>query len=373
MEKEWKNPPEESPLDKYHPIEGWIEEEEEEGEVKKGQGALIALSIFLACCLLFIAAVIIPTFPGRQYLPLPAEEVLKKELTKSNKEIDTLKSTLAEADKLKSSLGESKKAVSSLSSNIGDLRNRVISLKGQLDEKEGKIGSLTKELRGLRAERENLSNQVSQLRKGLSSQEEEILNLKKKIADEEKKVNSLTAELERAKKEAEDLAAELENRETLFNRKARQDEEAVAAILENAKRITERAENAEATLEKQKKEIKNLKAQLLSLKAELERVEVLSDDVVPPEPVSMVAPNYPAKAARDKLEDTVYLRVLISEDGEVLKAKVARLSHPGHDFEKEALKVIKKWRFTPAIKKGKRVMIWKEIAIKFRVIDREKN
>jgi|GEM_PF-2183266 len=371
MEEEGKNPKNEFPIDRYHPIEDWIEEEEEEEKKSTGgKGVIIILTLLLSLSLLFIAAVMIPTFPGRNYLPLPGEEALKKELTKANKEIEVLKANLAQADELRSSLIKKKEESSALSSNIVELRGIVLSLRNQLKEREKKIASLERERENYQKEKKNLLAEVSQLRSELSSQEEEILNLKKEISIKEKRINSLLTDLKKAENKVNEITAELKRREEIFQRKSKEDEEAVAAILKDAKRLSARAEKAEAKVRKQEKELKMLRVQLAALKAEMERVEEgdlvrLTKDVIPPKPIRTPAPNYPSKASDKKLNDTVYLRVLISEDGEVLKAKVVRLSHPGYGFEKEALKAVKRWHFTPAIKKGKRVMVWKEIAIRF--------
>ncbi len=77
-------------------------------------------------------------------------------------------------------------------------------------------------------------------------------------------------------------------------------------------------------------------------------------------------PIYPYAAKRTKKEGTVTVRLVIDPEGRVLKAEVM----PGLDnetFAKATLQAVKRWRFKPAEKNGRRVMCWVEVPIEFKL------
>ncbi len=91
----------------------------------------------------------------------------------------------------------------------------------------------------------------------------------------------------------------------------------------------------------------------------------LTPDVVRPEIVSRVNPSYPPIAQQKKIEGTVIIGVLISERGDVAEAKVLRGS--GYGLNEAALSAVRKWRFRPAVKEGKRVKVWMTYPIVFKL------
>lgn len=64
-----------------------------------------------------------------------------------------------------------------------------------------------------------------------------------------------------------------------------------------------------------------------------------------------VPPSYPKKLAKDGIEGWVKLSYAVDEDGSVSNVVVEQSSH--RLFEKETIKAIKKWKFTPATLDGK--------------------
>jgi TonB family protein len=92
----------------------------------------------------------------------------------------------------------------------------------------------------------------------------------------------------------------------------------------------------------------------------------LTPDVVRPEIVSRVNPSYPPIAQQKKIEGTVIIGVLISERGDVAEAKVLR-SGGGYGLNEAALAAVRKWRFRPAVKEGKRVKVWMTYPIVFKL------
>ena len=70
------------------------------------------------------------------------------------------------------------------------------------------------------------------------------------------------------------------------------------------------------------------------------------------EPIERVHPTFPTKAALRKQEGWVRFTYVITEEGKVIDPVVTDSSGE-RLFEKEALRAIKKWKFTPATQDGK--------------------
>ena len=84
-----------------------------------------------------------------------------------------------------------------------------------------------------------------------------------------------------------------------------------------------------------------------------------------PEAVSQVAPAYPAELRKAKVEGSVKLVFVLTEEGRVEDPRVENSSRP--EFEKPALDAIRKWRFSPGMKDGKAVRTYIRVPMRFRV------
>ena len=84
-----------------------------------------------------------------------------------------------------------------------------------------------------------------------------------------------------------------------------------------------------------------------------------------PEAVSQVAPAYPPELRKAKIEGTVTLVFVLSEDGRVEEPRVENSSRS--EFEKPALEAIRKWRFHPGEKDGQPVRSYIRVPMRFRV------
>ena len=84
-----------------------------------------------------------------------------------------------------------------------------------------------------------------------------------------------------------------------------------------------------------------------------------------PEPVSQVAPTYPAELRKAKVEGVVTLVFVLDETGRVEDPRVENSSRP--EFEKPALEAIRKWKFSPGQKDGQAVRTYIRIPMRFRV------
>jgi protein TonB len=84
-----------------------------------------------------------------------------------------------------------------------------------------------------------------------------------------------------------------------------------------------------------------------------------------PEAVSQVPPTYPAELRKAKIEGSVTLVFILSEEGRVEDPRVENSSRP--EFEKPALDAIRKWRFRPGMKDGQAVRTYIRVPMRFRV------
>ena len=84
-----------------------------------------------------------------------------------------------------------------------------------------------------------------------------------------------------------------------------------------------------------------------------------------PEVMSQVAPAYPAELRKAKIEGTVTLVFLLTEDGRVEDPRVENSSRP--EFEKPALEAVRRWRFRPGMKDGQAVKTHMRLPMRFRV------
>lgn len=84
-----------------------------------------------------------------------------------------------------------------------------------------------------------------------------------------------------------------------------------------------------------------------------------------PEVVAQVAPAYPAELRKAKIEGTVTLVFLLTEEGRVEDPRVQSSSRP--EFEKPALEAVRKWRFKPGMKDGAAVRTHMRLPMRFRV------
>jgi protein TonB len=89
--------------------------------------------------------------------------------------------------------------------------------------------------------------------------------------------------------------------------------------------------------------------------------------VAKPEVVSKVNPNYPPAAHAKRIEGTVILSVLISETGVVSDVKVLRGAGGTSGLNEAAVTAMKKWKFSPAVKDGKRVKVWVTYPVVFKL------
>jgi protein TonB len=105
---------------------------------------------------------------------------------------------------------------------------------------------------------------------------------------------------------------------------------------------------------------------------------VLPEDTIPPDTVFIAVeidpqaipemcpwPEFPELAKIARLDGKVTVKVWVDRFGDVRKWKILQTSPPGLGFEDEVLKVIPRWKFTPAVQQGRAVGVWVAIPFKF--------
>ncbi|OPX18617.1 hypothetical protein BXT86_00195 [candidate division WOR-3 bacterium 4484_100] len=86
----------------------------------------------------------------------------------------------------------------------------------------------------------------------------------------------------------------------------------------------------------------------------------------PPEPLHITAPKYPRLALKAGIEGVVLLKGVIDTTGRVIRVEVLRSS--GNSLlDSAAVKTFWTYRFRPAMQRGRRVLVWIKMPIKFRI------
>jgi TonB family protein len=83
----------------------------------------------------------------------------------------------------------------------------------------------------------------------------------------------------------------------------------------------------------------------------------LGGDVIPPQPIYNPKPAYPPLAERQRVTGTVFLEVLVDENGAVQDVRVLRGVKPDFGLGAAAANAVRTWRYKPATKGGVRVKV----------------
>ncbi len=86
---------------------------------------------------------------------------------------------------------------------------------------------------------------------------------------------------------------------------------------------------------------------------------------VRPSLIKRIQPRLTITAERASAHGEIILNVLISEVGEVIDVKLVKGVSKTLGMNEEAIKAVKQWRFSPAMKSGKRVRVWILVLVKF--------
>ena len=97
--------------------------------------------------------------------------------------------------------------------------------------------------------------------------------------------------------------------------------------------------------------------------ADMEQAFSMADLDQKPRAVYQPAPVYPAALRSRKIEGVVSIIFVVGPDGRVTNAKVEKSSDPA--FDKPALDAVRKWKFEPGVKEGRKVSFKMRAPIRF--------
>lgn len=89
-----------------------------------------------------------------------------------------------------------------------------------------------------------------------------------------------------------------------------------------------------------------------------------------PEMVNQANPVYPEEAKKNGIEGRVWVKVLVSKEGNVKKAVAVKSDN--EIFNQSAIEAAMKYTFTPAMQGGKPVAVWVVMPFKFELGDEKK-
>jgi protein TonB len=99
------------------------------------------------------------------------------------------------------------------------------------------------------------------------------------------------------------------------------------------------------------------------------RVHIARDEKLPLESVEQEYPHYPDDMRKKRVEDQVVVRYVIGTNGRVTDVEI--VSHASDkSFDDAAVEAIRKWRFRPMVKDGKKVEVMHELAVNFEIVVR---
>lgn len=91
----------------------------------------------------------------------------------------------------------------------------------------------------------------------------------------------------------------------------------------------------------------------------------IGDGVSAPVPIFKVEPEYTQEARDAKLQGTVMLRVEVDQEG--IPRNIEVVKQLGLGLDENAVKALRKWRFRPGMKEGKRVRVQAVVEMAFRL------
>jgi TonB family protein len=85
----------------------------------------------------------------------------------------------------------------------------------------------------------------------------------------------------------------------------------------------------------------------------------------PPQPMFSPDPEYSQTARSKKIQGSVYLEVEVLEDGKVGEVRVVKGLE--ESLDQNSIHTIRRWRFKPAVREGKRIKVLIDVVMNFRI------
>ncbi|MFZ0417148.1 MAG: energy transducer TonB [Candidatus Sulfotelmatobacter sp.] len=91
----------------------------------------------------------------------------------------------------------------------------------------------------------------------------------------------------------------------------------------------------------------------------------VGNGVTAPKPIYTPNPEYAERPRKKKIQGTVVLALIVTEEGNVRDVKVTK--PVDQDLDKQAVAVVSTWKFKPSTKDGKPVAVHLSVDVSFRL------
>jgi protein TonB len=89
----------------------------------------------------------------------------------------------------------------------------------------------------------------------------------------------------------------------------------------------------------------------------------ITDDITPPRLLEVATPDYTEDAKRHKISGDVVVLIVVDTKGDVIEAKVVK--GLGHGLDENAIAAVREWKYKPATRDDKPVMVKMEVTLNF--------
>jgi TonB family protein len=231
----------------------------------------------------------------------------------------------------------------------------------------GEINKLTAEIEKLRAAG-GQARQTSDLEARIAQLEQENAKLREQSASQERDLAASRSELNVLRSSADKNSTDSEQLQKLdkeYRNVLAGLQEAQAAGRAKDQKIEElQGENNRLRKSVTSTETKSTTEETRSNTSRAS-ADSASGEEVAPVPSYTVKPKYPETAKRRRVQGTVKVRVLVSETGKVLDAKVISSPDPMGSLDRAALEAVREWKFKPGQRGGKPVQMYYDVQMAF--------
>ena len=259
------------------------------------------------------------------------------QLTISQAELDELSTRLNKAETENTRLNKELEAAQR--SMVGFSRENS-RLNAEIEGLRDEVDSLSR----LRRENERLRNERDALSRDLRTAESQIQVLESSAREH---TSSQLTEVNTEYRRVLDLLRESRGANN-------QKQERIDELLTENSRLQRELNNYKSRFDRQNRE----------LLAD-QRIEPASEITTEPKAIKIVRPTYPVSAIKRGISGIVRLKVLISEIGEVIEAEVVSSPDPMKSLDRAALRAVRQWRFSPALKDGRPIRAWHSVPMDF--------
>ena len=275
---------------------------------------------------------------------------LRTDIDKLTGEIERLRGAAAEApdsEALNNAISDLETRLAQAIERADKLERDGEALKAQMRQ-QNTAGDLL--IKRLEADNEQLNEKVGELQRDLAASTSELQVLRSN-ADEG---SSASEQLNAVNTEYRRVLDRLREAQSAGRRK----DERIEELLEENGVLRQRLAATEEEKEKAASERRLADSQTATSS---------TPGVVSPSPRSTVTPEYPSSAVRRKVSGVVRVKVLVSEQGEVLQAQVVSSPDPLGALDRAALKAVRAWKFNPATRNGRPIRMYYEVPLNFKL------